>query len=301
MIDECEILVVCDAGPHIGLGHASRCSALASELTARGLVVEVQSADPAMAQKVVSLPVGAYEHRKAGVIVMDGYRYSDQDRLARKLRARHLVLIDDLADTPFPADLIVNQNLHARGLDYAEYEARQLLLGPEFALLRSEYAALHESPRPEEGAVLVTLGGSTIGQQAVGIANRLADRIDRTIYAVVGSEVSVPSHRHARVEVLSGIDMQALMAECRHYVGAMGVSYLEALAAGLSTTAIAIPASQRPAVKAARDQGLVVLDRIEDPNLVDTVVEALECPWAPLSYPDGLGVKRVADAIVSLL
>mgnify|MGYP001436462310 CR=1 FL=1 len=301
MINECEILVVCDAGPQVGLGHASRCSALASELTARGLVVEVQSADPAMAQKVVSLPVGAYADRKAGVIVMDGYRFGHQDRLARKLRARHLVLIDDLADTPFPADLIVNQNLHAKGLDYAEYEARQLLLGPEFALLRSQYAALHESPRPDDGAVLVTLGGSAIGQQAVGIANRLADRIDRTIYAVVGSEVSVPSHRHARVEVLSGMDMPALMAECRHYVGAMGVSYLEALAAGLSTTAIAIPASQRPAVKAARDQGLVVLDRIEDPNLVDTVVEALGKPLAPPSYPDGLGAKRIADAIVALL
>ncbi|MEN0653331.1 MULTISPECIES: hypothetical protein [Hyphobacterium] len=235
------------------------------------------------------------------MIVMDGYRFSQQDRLARKLRARHLVLIDDLADTPFPADLVVNQNLHAKGLDYAQYEAQQLLLGPEFALLRSEYAALHESPRPDDGAVLVTLGGSTIGKRAVEIANRLADRIDRTIYAVVGSEVSVPGNRHARVEVLSGIDMPALMAECRHYVGAMGVSYLEALAAGLSTTAIAIPASQMLAVKAARDQGLVVLDRIEDPHLVDEVIEALERPLSPQPYPDGLGVKRVADAIVSLL
>lgn len=301
MTSECEILIVCDAGPHVGLGHASRCSALASELKARGLGVEVQSADPAMAEKVVSLPVGAYEDRKATVIVMDGYRFSQQDRLARKLRARHLVLFDDLADTPFPADLIVNQNLHAKGLCYAEYEARQFLLGPEFALLRSEYASLHESPRPDDGAVLVTLGGSTIGERAVEIANRLAGRIDRTIFAVVGSGVSVPGERYARVEVLSGIDMPALMAECRHYVGAMGVSYLEALAAGLSTTAIAIPASQRPAVKAARDRGLVVLDRIEDPHLVDEVIEALEKPLSPLPYPDGLGVKRVADAIVALL
>lgn len=296
-----ELLLVVDAGRDIGLGHASRCSALANELAARGVRVAVQSAAPAMAQKAFAFPVNEYQDQQAAVVVMDGYRFSHRDKLARKLSAGHLVLIDDLADSPFPADLVVNQNLHAHELDYTEYEARQLLLGPEFALLRPEYASLHITPRPDNGAILVTLGASSLGRYTVDLANRLADRIDRKIFAVVGSEVSVPRDRHRRVEVLSGIDMPALMAECRHYVGAMGVSYLEALAAGLSTTAIAIPLSQRPAVKAARDQGLVVLDRIEDSNLVDTVVEALESPWAPPSYPDGLGVKRVADAIVALL
>lgn len=299
--DRLELLFVVDAGRDIGLGHASRCSALANELAARGVRVAVQSADPAMAQKVFAFPVSEYQDQKAAVVVMDGYRFSHRDKLARRLSAGHLVLIDDLANSPFPADLVVNQNLHAKDLDYTEYESRQLLLGPEFALLRPEYAPLHTTPRPENGAILVTLGASSVGRYTVDLADRLADRIDRKIFAVVGSGVSMPRNRHRRVEVLSGIDMPSLMAECRHYVGAMGVSYLEALAAGLSTTGIAVPASQRPAVKAARAQGLVVLDRVEDPGLVEEVAKALDKPLVPHAQPDGLGAQRVAEAIIAEL
>lgn len=296
-----EILLVVDAGRDIGLGHASRCSALANELAARGVRVAVQSAAPAMAQKAFAFPVDEYQDQQAAVVVMDGYRFSHRDKLARKLSAGHLVLIDDLADSPFPADLVVNQNLHAHELDYSEYEARQLLLGLEFALLRREYASLHVTPRPDNGAILVTLGASSLGRYTVDLANRLGNRIDRKIFAVVGSGVSMPMDLHKRVEVLSGIDMPALMAECRHYVGAMGVSYLEALAAGLTTTGIAVPASQRPAVKAARAQGLVVLDRVDDPGLVEQVANALDKPLVLHTQPDGLGAKRVAEAIIAEL
>ena len=292
-------LFVVDAGPETGLGHASRCAALAHELAARGLTVAVQCADPELARPVFGQPVHPYEDRSAPLIVMDGYRFSDAEKEARRYRCDTLVLIDDLADAPFAADIVVNQNLHAKGLDYSAYRAAQVLAGPEYALLRPAFADLHATPRPHDGAILVTLGASTLGRKAIGIANRIAERIDRQVHVVVGEGLAATEPLHPRVEVLSGVDMPDLMKTCRHYIGAMGVSYLEALAAGLSTTAIAIPASQQPAVEAARRQGLTVLDRIDDPGLVSTVEDALSQPLMPSAMPDGLGVRRVTAAIAA--
>ena len=76
-----------------------------------------------------------------------------------------LLVIDDLADRPHQADLLLDQNLFGPSTE-RRYEGllpahcRQLL-GPHYALLEPEYAQLHPlvPPRTELRRVLVFFGG----------------------------------------------------------------------------------------------------------------------------------------------
>ena len=61
--------------------------------------------------------------------------------------APKLLVIDDLADRPHQADLLLDQNffgeaIHQRYQDLVPPQCRKLL-GPHYALLGAEYAQLH--------------------------------------------------------------------------------------------------------------------------------------------------------------
>jgi len=77
----------------------------------------------------------------------------------------HLLVIDDLADRPHQADLLLDQNFFGEvtELRYQALVSSQcrLLLGPKYCLLGPEYAELHQlvPPRKELKRVLIFVGG----------------------------------------------------------------------------------------------------------------------------------------------
>ena len=85
--------------------------------------------------------------------------------LADSDAAPKLLVIDDLADRPHQADLLLDQNFFGEATDQRYQglvppQCRQLL-GPHYALLGPEYAQLHPlvPPRTELRRVLVFFGG----------------------------------------------------------------------------------------------------------------------------------------------
>ncbi len=200
-----EVIVVTQAGPSIGGGHVSRCSALAAGFAALGAPVRFlvngaaaemltgagavkvdessrdeprcleacaeNSAEPERTKvgdislTLIEDPFGEgagrvateVAARGAGLCVVDSYDATPA--LLQEIRgACRLALVDDCRARPveFECDALLNYNLNAASVGYRRGHA-ELLLGPEYALLRSDFWSLS----PEEGADLLVVPGAS--------------------------------------------------------------------------------------------------------------------------------------------
>ncbi len=102
--------------------------------------------------------------RAAAWLVLDGYHFDHIYQSILKEAGLRLLVIDDLGEVSFYcSDLILNQNLYASASLYrARAPATQLLLGPEYALLRREFWPWRRWRRvlpARADRLLLTLGG----------------------------------------------------------------------------------------------------------------------------------------------
>jgi UDP-2,4-diacetamido-2,4,6-trideoxy-beta-L-altropyranose hydrolase len=103
--------------------------------------------------------------RGASWIVVDGYHFGSEYQKIVKESGMHLLFVDDCGHADrYYADLVLNQNLHARESLYKSRESyTNLLLGTTYALIRREFLEWvgRKSNVPKiAGKVLVTMGGS---------------------------------------------------------------------------------------------------------------------------------------------
>ena len=189
-----------DASAVIGLGHVTRCIALAEVLRERGAEVLfvcrlhdghmgalIEGRGFSVASLAPKVVAGGGDHlgdtwqadaQSTGAaiatrwpggadwLVTDHYAIDARWEAAVRPYARSIMAIDDLADRRHDCDLLLDQNLVA-GIEtrYAGLvpDRCRMLLGPRFALLAPEYARLHEQVRPRQGTVrnvLVSFGGA---------------------------------------------------------------------------------------------------------------------------------------------
>jgi spore coat polysaccharide biosynthesis predicted glycosyltransferase SpsG len=173
------VLVRCDAGPSVGLGHAGRALALAEELGAR---LDVRPTFLSRRDRVLEAFLGGREvdlrpvvgpgyaapevleaigHDEV-VVVSDTYDL-DSEALARVAAtgAAHVVVDDFARLDEWPCEVLVNPNVGADASAYAG--PGRVLTGPRHALVRREIrdAAARRKRRPEATRLLVTLGGGT--------------------------------------------------------------------------------------------------------------------------------------------
>jgi UDP-2,4-diacetamido-2,4,6-trideoxy-beta-L-altropyranose hydrolase len=173
-----------------------------------------------------------------------------------------ILVIDDLGDRELICDVLLDQNL---GASAEKYHGRlpnncQLLLGPTFALLRSEFKDWRE--RSLEGRlnrnvenILVTMGGVDTGNFTLRTLIEVAksEYAKKCVFTVViGS--SYP-HRDAllefveetelRISVLSNVkNMAEIMSKSDLCIGAGGSTSWERCCLGLPTISFAIADNQ---------------------------------------------------------
>jgi UDP-2,4-diacetamido-2,4,6-trideoxy-beta-L-altropyranose hydrolase len=100
-------------------------------------------------------------------LVVDHYALDQRWELALCAHYRRLLVIDDLADRPHVCDMLLDQNLDRKSQDYAGLLPThcKVLTGPEFALLRPEFAALRayslqrRQAQPAIRQLLISMGG----------------------------------------------------------------------------------------------------------------------------------------------
>jgi spore coat polysaccharide biosynthesis predicted glycosyltransferase SpsG len=260
-----------EAGPGVGLGHLRRAQALAATLRARGAVVrflvdgESDAADPETRRLAWTREPGclcaALAECRPDAIVVDSYRAAPE--LFERLRplARCVVAIDDLADRPLPAHLVVNGALHAACLAYRGAPDTAFLLGPEYALLEPGFGdAPASSPAGPVRRVLVTLGGGTAGTALGAVVTAVrravpAAAIDLALGPLsddaVGGSEGVTLHRGLP-------SLRELLRHADLAVTGGGMTLYECLASGTPAVGVCLADNQRANVDALSRAGLIV-------------------------------------------
>jgi len=231
-----------------------------------------------------------------------------------------LLVIDDLADRPHQADLLLDQNFFGQATEH-RYEGLLLphcrqLLGPHFALLGPEYALLYPlvPARTELRRVLVFFGGvdpdnltgltlealmdPALAHLAVDVVlghqsphrQEVADLVAQRPYTTL----------HGPLPSLAGLGARADLT-----IGAGGSTTWERICLGLPTIVLVTDDNQRPFTEALNNCGYVNciddISRLEPDKLKSTFLDAVRKNFSrdfPCYSVDGRGSIRVASEML---
>lgn len=297
---------VIDCGPQVGMGHLSRSTTLARALQARGGAVRLLVTDSLGAHAPEALQTELLSNAlfaPADIVIVDGLRFTADEVEIRRPPNGLFVVLDDLGDRPVACDVLVNQNIYGDRLRYLGYVFETALLGPRWALIKPEFAAARSGLQRTQPRPLLTFGGGVTGAIALDVARRMADRFAGPIDIALGALSGVvDAQLPANVTIHRGADMPSLMAHATLYVGSLGVTFLEALAAALPAIAVCVVDNQKLALDAARDLGVAVFDAPDAAAIADAALAALANPHPlVLDQPDGQGAGRTAEALLTAL
>jgi len=329
------ILFVVDAGPTVGGGHVMRSLTLARALQAQGATYAfvgppalselLDAFSPESARIAAEDLAAAIAHEAFDAVVFDHYGLSEPDHRAIA-QGRPVLVIDDLADRPLGADIVLDAGPARRAEDYLGLvpEAVRLLLGPGFAAVRPEFAALREPALAWRGEpvqrILIAMGLTDVG----GITARVAELVrlraqDAGLDIVLGAAApSLPglskvARRDGRLMLhVDTPHMARLTAEADIGVGAPGSSTWERCVLGLPSVLVVLAENQRPAARAMAERGAALVVDIADPDFGTGFDRAL---WRLLrdaelrrdlarksaEICDGLGAGRTAETFLALI
>lgn len=351
-----------DASVQIGTGHVMRCLTLANELRGRGHTCRFVCRDLLghLSQTIgdagfdlTLLPAPAADFKVgdndpdhaawAGVpweldaeqtlaavqdvdwLVVDHYAFDARWQKAAPCKGAKLVVIDDLADRAHVADLLLDQNLGRLSKDYDDLlpQKTERLIGPNYALLRPEFAALRETSlagRTERGntvkTVLVSMGGVDLDNATGAILSVLGAQLDLRVTVIMGANAlaldliqAQAAASSGRVEVIVNTsDMAGLMAKADLAIGAAGGTSWERCALGLPTLVAVLADNQAEAAVALSTAGATIeIGSPKASKFLAKLADALKRAQVPAnlnalsgsaaSVTDGRGVARVADAL----
>lgn len=287
------LLIRADASVAIGTGHAMRCLALAQAWQDAGgkvtfamarqtpaiagrlaaescevVAIEAKPGSPEDASKLIAVA----RHKQADWVVVDGYCFDYAYQQALTNSGGKVIFVDDCGNADhYSADIILNQNIHAKNEMYADRDlATQLLLGPRYALLRREFMqwrGWHRDIPAIARRLLVMMGGSdpdNVTARVVGALNRLNGSL--TVTVVIGGsnphfaalrEVTAQSAHEIRI-VTDVANPGELMAQNDVCISAAGSTCWELCLLGMPSLVIDVAANQTPVARGLDAQGCAV-------------------------------------------
>ena len=330
-----KILFVVDAGPLVGGGHVMRSLTLARALQAQGAsyafvgpqaVGELLNAFAPDTPRMAAEDLAAATVRESfDAIVFDHYGLAEPDHRAMA-QGRPVLVVDDLADRPLGADIVVDAGPERRAEDYLGLtpEATRLLLGPNFAAVRPEFAALRGPALAWRGEpvqrVLIAMGLTDLGGVTARIVERVRPRLNDTgIDVVLGAAApSLPgltkvARRDPRLMLhVDTPHMARLTAEADVGIGAPGSSTWERCVLGLPSVMVVLADNQRPAARALAQRGAALVvdiaaadfDTAFDRALMKLLRDAgvrRDLAARSAEICDGLGAGRIAEIFLKLI
>jgi len=265
-----------------------------------------------------------YAHRQeAEWVVVDGYHFGAAYQRRLKDENCKVLFLDDYGHAKrYEADLVLNQNIDAEASLYADRATdTELLLGPEFALLRNEFwpwRSPRRVPREKAHRVLVTLGGAdpdNITRRTVDALGQMSAKNVHVTVVVGGSnphenEIRTAAEAtDATMEVLCNVDdMASLMAESDVAVSAGGSTCWELAFMGVPNAIIILADNQEGIAKGLDKTGAAVnMGRFREDTpkrIASEVADLLNNDERRLGYVnvgqtlvDGYGVDRAAKRL----
>ncbi len=331
------VLLRCDGDGQLGLGHVSRCLAVAEQLRSRhglGIVFAMVRGAEGFARveragfRLEVCPEGVSEARwledlargyDPAAAVFDVRTDLDRSVLSR-LRSRGAVTatIDDGSPRRLEADLTFSPPTpQFRDLDWSDARARPLagwdwvILDPAFA----RAARPGDNPVPR---VLITMGGS----DPAGMTLKAVRAVARVVHPCHVSVLLGPGFSHRRAldalteelvrpyEILCDPDdLPALFCRTDLAVASFGVTAYELAACGVPSVLLGLTDDHVASASALKRAGAALClgrhDAVDDETLIRTVDGLLADPARrsrmgrrAAGQVDGLGARRVADRIV---
>jgi UDP-2,4-diacetamido-2,4,6-trideoxy-beta-L-altropyranose hydrolase len=335
------LLIRADSNASIGTGHVMRCLALAQAWMERGgkSTFAVQQLPESLARRLgtegvsfESLPAkpGAEAEKLAEIAIRERASWVvvdlpyTEDAYQRCLldAGLHMLLVDDgLRAGTYCADIILNQNLGADTSRYPQRDARTLLLGPQYILLRREFRTGSRPSRKKQtegDRILVSLGGSDPGN----LSARILDALDRAcmdrleVMVVAGAANSHADELRSRV-AKSGwrlrtdvTHMQELMVWADMAIIAAGGTLWELLCMGCPVLSYSRNSVQAQVVAELAANGVIRdmggVEEFDGEALVQVVAELASAPEerarmseAGQQLVDGGGAERVCNALLT--
>ena len=325
----------CDAGPRTGMGHLIRCVALAEELAARGVAMHFLSDLGGLAWAERQLterglpwhpapydPVGlvaAADRLRLDAVVLDSYLLSGSYGTALRASGRRVLAVVDGSLRGQVADLYVDQNLDASLTAVSLPAGAVRLAGLDYALLRRAVVA-HRPPAPREVSsrtpkVVAFFGGTDAYRAAPVLARVLIETGAPFEATIVAADASLRADLTAladpRLDIIDPTDeLPKLLADADLVISASGTSTWELLCLSLPAALVWVVDNQILGYDRTVARGLAAglghLPDLPSPAAVTTLRGLLTRPEARASLAtrgwaavDGLGVSRVADALLA--
>jgi UDP-2,4-diacetamido-2,4,6-trideoxy-beta-L-altropyranose hydrolase len=262
-------------------------------------------------------------------LILDHYALDANWQAAVKPQVRHLMVIDDLADRPHLADLLLDQNLWPdMKTRYASHipPACVCLLGPAYALLQAQYAALRNDqaapiqPRPDQpqrlfaffgGVDAANLSGMTL--QAFLALQRPDLQLDLVLpgNSVHNAAIEAMASGHRNAHLHSKLPTLApLMAKADLALGAGGSTTWERLCLLLPALVVTVAQNQEVSAQEQHRLGLIHWlgghEHITAATLEATLRSVLQqgvAQFVPANlqpWVDGQGAQRVVQRLLSI-
>lgn len=270
--------------------------------------------------------VGLLEQHQAAAVVMDGYRFDGSYQVAVREYPARSMLLDDYGHADYyAADLILNQNLGAEANLYRNRRpTSELLLGPDYALLRKEFLSEGQKARKNHAMplhLLVSLGGSDCSDVIIKVVEALK-RLDQNVLHTrillngavsrLGAMQSAVGER-MRIEFLHNVtDMAEQYRWADIALAAGGSSNWEMSYFGLPRAMIVLADNQVDvASRLSQTRAALLLGNasdVTDIDIADGLTRLLEDPALRNDLADrsqrlvdGLGALRCVDALTALV
>ncbi|HSS98217.1 MAG TPA: UDP-2,4-diacetamido-2,4,6-trideoxy-beta-L-altropyranose hydrolase [Terriglobales bacterium] len=331
------LLIRADASSEIGVGHVMRCLALAEAWQAIGGNVYFAAASMPEAIRhrlsgqgfeVVHLPASntasslleVADRVQSNHVVLDGRFDSNYQREIKGAGLSAMVIDDYGCGAPFSADCIVNPDLVAESMYEQREPYTRLLLGPEYALLRTEFLRYREPKQPANLCrILVTLGGSDPENMSLVVMQAMEQLLVKDVQVRVIVGAANPRFELLRqmadtlpvqIQVLRDVtDMPNEMQWADVAVVAAGVTLWELLYMG--TAVVCWPRYQQdvPVMDSLASQGVLLPLTVDaNPSLIaDSLNQLLSnselrrrLQSAGKKLVDGRGARRVAEVFSQL-
>lgn len=282
------ILIRADANEHIGTGHVMRCLSIANAFVQAGHEVKFITADhrgdgliqsrgfesiclnsewTQMEGEEIDRVLRSY---RPDLLLVDSY-FVTEPYLSSLSNCVTLAYIDDLNDSVWNLDFLINYNIFGTVADYSRYKETRtrLLLGPTYAPLRNEFKNIpgHEiNDAKNIKDIMVSAGGA----DPEGITEKLIESVcddlsDIAFHFVVGvlnprlEKIRALANEHRNVILhINEKNMSALMKFCDVAISAAGSTLYELCACGTPTITYTLADNQLTLADEFRKQGIML-------------------------------------------
>lgn len=274
------------------------------------------------------------EQTKVGVgetavdwLIVDHYALDARWEQTLRPVCRHLMVIDDLANRPHDCDLVLDQNLGRNERDYSHLVPKSCteLVGPRYALLRPEFAALREESLrrraiPQFKKLLISMGGVDQVDATSKVLEALKEcalPADLDITVVMGQHApwlgkveNLSTKMPVRTEVKCNIEnMAQLMVNSDLAIGAAGSTSWERCCLGLPSLIVVLADNQifiADALQAAGAAKTFVFNE-EMTSLSTMLAELTDDPriitrtsTCAANITDGVGVNLIHATLINI-